>query len=87
MKIKSLIGTRLIIEVEPKKSEAGIILPDSALPQGELKTGKVLHVGTEVQGVKVGDTVLFQFGFDAFPALGAEARIGNFGNVIAVVTK
>lgn len=44
----------------PKQSEGGIVIPESATKEPNVdKVGEVLHVGSDIKCVKVGDKVAF----------------------------
>ncbi|MGG7048341.1 MULTISPECIES: co-chaperone GroES [unclassified Campylobacter] len=53
------LGKRVLVErvEETKTTASGIIIPDNA--KEKPLSGKVLAVGAEVEGVKVGDSVVF----------------------------
>lgn len=53
------LGKRVLVErvEETKTTASGIIIPDNA--KEKPLSGKVLAVGTEVEGVKVNDKVVF----------------------------
>jgi chaperonin GroES len=53
------LGNRVLIEREEESNTtlSGIIIPDSS--KVKPLNGKVLSIGSEVEGVEVGDTVVF----------------------------
>lgn len=62
-----LLGNKTIIEVKPQKSASGILLPESMDTPSQWRRGTIVMMGEGVKPeckVKVGDDVLFQFGFD-----------------------
>lgn len=56
----SPIGPRVVAQAEQAaaKTASGIILPDSA--QEKPKTAKVVAVGSKVEGVKLGDRIIYK---------------------------
>ena len=79
---------------EERKSEGGIVLPDTAEKEKPIK-GKVLAIGPgkrndkgEVQpmSVKVGDTVLFKkYGPDEIENEGKKYLVGGEADILAVL--
>lgn len=63
-----LLGNKALVHLPPNKSASGIILPPSAQDEKLVwKRGVVVALGVGIKpecSVKVGDVVLFQFGFD-----------------------
>lgn len=53
------LGNRVLIEREEESNTtlSGIIIPDSS--KVKPLNGKVLSIGSEVEGIEVGDTVVF----------------------------
>ncbi len=60
MKLEATLD-RVIVEprVVEKKSEGGVILPDTLEENEKPKEGSVLHAGPTVKGLKIGDYVFF----------------------------
>ena len=60
MRIVQAIKNNIVVEVlkEVKKTEGGIILPDTASGDPQ-KFGKVLSVGKDVEIIKEGDIIVF----------------------------
>lgn len=83
MKISQLMGSRVIIKQEEIKSKLLLPTEDKDL----IRVGTVIAVGDLVNNIKKDDRVIYQFGFDRFPALGERVFIGNETNIIAVVAK
>ncbi|MDP2593186.1 MAG: co-chaperone GroES [bacterium] len=81
-----------IKETDEKVTSGGIIIPDTADKGGGSKKGKVLAVGEGrwEEGklvptpVKVGDTILFQWG-DALKIDEEEYQIVNASNILAIL--
>lgn len=100
-----ILGNKAIVHLPPNKTDSGIIIPDSAKDDTKAawKRGVVVALGVAVKpecSVKVGDAVLFQFGFDVLDkkalldlsgdeALDVEGElwIGNPESLFAVVDK
>jgi co-chaperonin GroES (HSP10) len=58
------LGTRVILsplKVEEQR-KSGLIIPETAANNANLKKGEVLFVGDEAKKVKVGDLVLYEAG-------------------------
>ena len=53
---KRILVTKKAVE---QKSEGGIILPESAIEESKETTGEIVAVGPKVEGMKVGDVVLY----------------------------
>lgn len=53
------LGNRVLIEreEEPNTTSSGIIIPDSS--KVKPLNGKVLAIGSEVEGIEVNDTIVF----------------------------
>lgn len=80
------LGERVLAkrtEVE-EKTASGIILVDSA--KEKPNTAEVVAIGTKVEDVKVGDTVVFeQYRGTEFELEGEEYLILNLENIIGVM--
>lgn len=57
-------------EEAPAKTASGLYLPENA--QEKPKTAKVVAVGKEVEGIKVGDKILYKNSYEA-----TEVKVGN----------
>lgn len=80
-------GKRVLIKPESKleKTEAGIIIPESA-QEDKPERGTVLAVG-ECTSVNVNDTILFsRYGFDAFEEDGQEYYVVSETCILGIFT-
>lgn len=57
-------------EEAPAKTASGLYLPENA--QEKPKTAKVVAVGKEVEGIKVGDKILYKNSYEA-----TEVKVNN----------
>ncbi|RXJ86798.1 co-chaperone GroES [Arcobacter sp. CECT 8985] len=80
------LGERVLVkrtEVE-NKTASGIYIPDNAKEKPQ--TAKVLAIGSKVEDVKVGDTVVFeQFRGTELNLEGEEYLVLNVENIIGVM--
>lgn len=80
------LGERVLVkraEVETKTA-SGIYIPDNATEKPQ--TAKVIAIGSKVEEVKVGDTILFeQYRGTEFKLDGEDYLILNIENVIGVM--
>ena len=80
------LGKRVIVkraEVE-SKTASGIYIPDNAKEKPQ--TAEVMAIGTKVEDIKVGDTIVFeQYRGTEFKLDGQEYLILNIENVIGVM--
>ncbi len=77
-----LLGNKVIIEILPKTTPSGIIIPDSANTPIAWRRGLVKALGTGIKPectVKVGDEVLFQHGFEALDKAALVELMGGKG--------
>ncbi len=82
------------MEVGGKETESGIFIPESATKEPGSKKGRVVAVGPGkyddgkfiAPSVKVGDTVLFQWG-EKIEIKGTEYYVVREGEILAVVTR
>lgn len=86
LQVDKLLGTRVIVE-EKVKEMAGLILPNEIRQTGDYFEGVVTHIGDLTTSVQVGDTIIYQFGFDNFAPLGRNARMGNETSIIAIISE
>jgi len=91
------LGDRVLIkefgkEQKERKTDAGIIIPESVKEDGGTKKGKVVAVGEGryedgklvPMRVKKGDMVLFSWG-DEIKIKGEEYQIVNESNILAII--
>ena len=80
------LGERILVkraEVE-NKTASGIYIPDNAKEKPQ--TANVVAIGTKVEDIKVGDTIVFeQYRGTEFKLDGQEYLILNLENVIGVM--
>ena len=80
------LGERILVkraEVE-SKTASGIYIPDNAKEKPQ--TAEVMAIGTKVEDIKVGDTIVFeQYRGTEFKLDGQEYLILNIENVIGVM--
>ncbi|MBP7742336.1 MAG: co-chaperone GroES [Aliarcobacter sp.] len=80
------LGERILVkraEVE-SKTASGIYIPDNAKEKPQ--TASVVAIGTKVEDIKVGDTIVFeQYRGTEFKLDGQEYLILNLENVIGVM--
>lgn len=80
------LADRIVMEQldAEEKTASGIVLPDSA--KEKPKMAKVLAVGSDVKGVKTGDTVLYKsYGPDDVKVDGKEFLIAKEEDLLAIV--
>ncbi len=74
-------------EAEESKTEAGLIIPDTA--KEKPRTGKVIEVGTDeelAEKIKVGDKIMFaKFSGDEIEYEGKKYLIISRGDILAVI--
>ncbi len=72
----------------PKESKGGIILPDIAKQPNTNKIGKITHVGSAIEAVKVGDVVAFSPSYVDVIAFGQDDIKIFCGekNILAILT-
>lgn len=83
-----------IVEVAEKETKSGIFIPESATKDSGSKKGTVVAVGPGkyddgkfiAPSIKVGDTVLFQWG-EKIEVKGVEYYVVREGEILAVVTR
>lgn len=83
------MANHIVVQAEQaaNKTASGLYLPDNA--KEKPKVAKVVAVGAQVEGIKVGDKVIYQNEYEATTVkVGGEEYTVVFGkNVIAKVSK
>ncbi|CAD7289475.1 10 kDa chaperonin [Campylobacter majalis] len=80
------LGKRILVErvEETKTTASGIIIPDNA--KEKPLSGKVLAVSSEVEGVKIGDSVVFaKYGGTEITLDGKSYLVLNLDDVLGVI--
>ena len=87
MNLQQLTDRVVLEQIESEeKTSSGIILPDSAKEKPE--QAKVIAIGPDVKGIKVGETVLYtKYGPNEVKVDGKEYLIVKEEDVMAVIKK
>lgn len=81
------VGKRIVVRpaTVEEKTKSGIIIPDTARKE-KPERGEVIAIGEALEGVKVGDTVVFsKYGYDEVKIHGSDYYIVKHDDVVAVV--
>lgn len=77
--------TIFMSRIEPKK-DSKIILPDGSSAEPPITNKAIVtHVGEAVKNVKVGDQVVYKFGFEPMYLDGKIILVGNSKNILALI--